>query len=338
MHVFVTGATGFIGFHTVLALLEAGHTVRLGVRNVDKMRRLYESHGIDIIDYAEGEITDKAAIGRALDGCDAVVHTAAMVSLDANKADQMYHTNVTGTQLVIGGAVERGIRSIVHVSSVAAVFDRTASVVDETLPLAEQTSAYGRSKADSEKFVRGLIEEGAGIAITYPSGVLGPEDPAMSEGNQGLALFFNQTFVLTSSGMQIIDVRDLAKVHVALLEGEKSGPYLVSGHFRSWDELGQTLDKVTLRKLRKFRIPGFLLRSLGGGVDAIGKFIPIDTLFTGEAAMYATQWIYVDDRKVRKELNIGYLSLEETLADTIEWLARAGHIEPYWAEKLRKKA
>ncbi|MEH6581758.1 MAG: SDR family NAD(P)-dependent oxidoreductase [Halioglobus sp.] len=336
MHVFVTGATGFIGFHTVLALLEAGHTVRLGVRNLEKMNALYEAHGIEITDYALGEITDKKAVDAALQGCDAVVHTAAMVSLDANLAEQMYHTNVTGTKLVIGGAVEQGIESIVHVSSAAAVFDRFAPVVDESLPLAEQTSAYGRSKSDSEKFVRGLISEGARVAITYPSSVLGPQDPAMSEGNQGIAIFFNQTFVKTSSGMQIIDVRDLARVHVALLEDQSSGSYLVSGHFRSWDELGDTLDRVTGRTLRKFKIPGWMLRGLGAAVDFSSKYISFDTLFTGEAAMYGTQWVYVDDRKVREALAIRYLPLETTLADTIRWLADAGHIEAYWAERLDK--
>jgi dihydroflavonol-4-reductase len=334
MHVFVTGGTGFIGFHTVLALLAAGHTVRLGVRNEAKMNALYQPLGIDISDFALGEITDKKAIDAALAGCDGVVHTAAMVSLDANKAGQMYHTNVTGTRLVIGGAVERGIRSIVHVSSTAALFDRYASVVDESLPLAHQNSAYGRSKADSEKFVRGLITEGAKIAITYPSAVLGPRDPAMSEGNQGLAVFFNQTFVRTSSGMQIIDVRDLANIQVALLEQEKSGPYLVSGHFRSWDELGLVLERVTGRKLRQFPVPGWLLRGVGAGIDTVSKVLPLDTIFTGEAAMYATQWVYVDDRKVREELDLRYLPLEETLTDTIRWLAQAGHIDTYWAGRL----
>lgn len=334
MHVFVTGATGFIGFHTVRALLEAGHTVRLGVRNVAKMKALYDAQGLSIEDFAVGEITDKEAIDAALEGCDAVVHTAAMVSLDPQKAEQMYHTNVTGTRLVIGGAVAKGIRSIVHVSSIAAVFDPGAPVVNESLPLARQTSAYGKSKADSERYVRDLIDDGASIAITYPSGVLGPQDPAMSEGNQGLAIFFNQTFVLTSSGMQVIDVRDLASVQVALLEQKKTGSYLVAGHFRSWDELGQILERITRRKLHKLPIPGWLLRALAGGVDALAKVVRLDTFFTPEAAMYGTQWVYVDDRKVRSALKVSYRPLEETLADTIRWMADSGHIEKYWAQKL----
>jgi dihydroflavonol-4-reductase len=334
MHVFVTGATGFIGFHTVKALLDQGHTVRLGIRNVAKMNALYSAAGITVDDYVEGEITDGKAIEAAMEGCDAVVHTAAMVSLDANKAQEMYRTNVTGTRLVIGTAIDKGIGSIVHVSSAAALYNRFASTLDESLPLARPASAYGRSKADSEQFVRDKIAEGASVAITYPCTVLGPDDPAMSEGNQGLAVFFNKTFLHTSSGMQMIDVRDLAQVHVALLEGRKSGPYMVAGHHRSWPELGQTLDRVTGRTLRKLPVPAWVLRALGATVDQLGKVFPIDTIVTGEAVNYATAWVYADDRKVRSELEFSYRPLEQTLADTVRWLAETGHIEAYWAKLL----
>ena len=67
MRVMVTGSTGFVGFHTVMSLLHAGHKVCLGVRNPEKMRRVFEPFGVHDLDFVGGCITDEAAVSRALD-------------------------------------------------------------------------------------------------------------------------------------------------------------------------------------------------------------------------------------------------------------------------------
>ena len=338
MHVFVTGATGFIGMHTALALLEAGHSVRLGVRNAQKMQALYAQHGIEVDDFAVGQITDALAIDRALDGCDAVVHTAALVSLDAKQAEQMYRTNVVGTRNVIGGAVDKGIESIIHISSAAALFDPRLKSIDESTPPAPANTAYARSKVDSEKYLQGLIDRGARVAMTYPTGVMGPDDPAMSEGNQSLLFILNNTHVITSSGLQIIDVRELAAAQVKLLEGKKSGRYLVAGHYVSWREFGELLENVVGRSIRTLRLPGALLRALGSGVDLIGRIRPLETPVTREGTEFATRWVVCNDSKLRKELDMTYRPLRATVADTIVWLARAGHIDASWANHIEVTA
>ena len=335
MHVFVTGATGFVGFHTVMALIKAGHTVRLGVRSPEKMRKLYAAHGVDISDFAVGEITDAEAIDKALENCDAVVHTAAMVSLDANKEAIMRHTNLTGTKLVVGGAVKKGIKSIVYVSSVAALYDRHAKVLNENMPLVEPQSAYMRSKRECEDYVRQLIDDGASIAITYPSAVIGPNDPAMSEGNQGLAFILKLCFVNTTTGQQIIDVRELANAHVKLLEQKKSGRFLVTGHYVPWRELGLKLDKVMGKTMIKLTLPRWLLRLTGVIVDLIGKVHKLDIPITREAVTFATEWVYADDSKIREALNITYRPVEDTLRDTVKWLVDEGHAPAKWAENIK---
>lgn len=334
MHVFVTGATGFIGMHTVLALLEAGHSVRLGVRNADKMQQLYASHGIAVDDFSVGEITDKVSVDRALDGCDAVVHTAALVSLDANQATLMHKTNVTGTRLVIGGAVERGIESIVYVSSAAALFDPGLDGIDESTPLAIATAPYARSKVDAEHYVQSLIDRGANIAITYPTGVIGPDDPAMSEGNQSLLFILNNCHVNTSSGLQVIDVRDVASAHLKLLESRSSGRYLVAGHYTPWREFGQLLQEIVGHKLPTLTLPGGVMRALGSAVDLLGKVKPIDLPVTREAMNFATRWVLCDDSKLRAELGMHYRPLQQTLSETVKWLADTGHIDAKWAAAI----
>ena len=338
MHVFVTGATGFIGFHTVMALTAAGHTVRFGIRNVEKLKKLYAPYDVDISDYAVGEITDKEAIDKALEGCDAVVHTAAVVSLDPAKAEHMIYTNLKGTELVVGGAVEKGIKSIVYVSSVAAIFNRHETVLNEETPLSKPSTAYALSKLQCEEYVRSLIEKkNAPIAITYPSAVIGPNDPAMSEGNQSLKILLNLIFISSTTGQQIIDVRELANVHVKLMENQQSGRFLVTGHYRPWKELGLLLDKVTGKTLRKLSIPRQVLRIVGSLVDMIGVVYRLDVPVSREAVTYGTEWVYSDDTKVRETLNLEYRPLEETLSDTICWLAEEGHIKSHWADNIPKQ-
>jgi dihydroflavonol-4-reductase len=334
MHVLVTGATGFVGFHTVLALHRAGHTVRLGVSSEERMRRLYATCSVDIEDHVCGEITEPGVVARGLDGCDGVVHAASVVDFKARDAEATYRTNVQGTQLVIGGAAQRGLAAIVYVSSVVALYRPRARRLDEHSPLARPGSAYARSKVESERYVRGLLAEGAPIRIAYPSSVIGPGDPVMCEGNNGLAYFFNHYFMRTSGGMQIIDVREMAAVLVRLLEAPEAGPYLVSGHYVGWRELGLILEEVTGQALRKVSVPGWVLRALGALADVAAWFGARDGLLSREVARYATRWVYADDSRLRTELGVRYRPLEETLADTVTWLGRAGHIDGKWSRQL----
>jgi nucleoside-diphosphate-sugar epimerase len=178
------------------------------------------------------------------------------------------------------------------------------------------------------------MDAGAAIAITYPAGVIGPHDPAMSEGNQSIKIMTGLTCIHSTSGQQIIDVRELANAQVKLLEQQKSGRYVVSGHYLPWREMSAALDKATGKTLRKIPISRGLMRLLGNTLDAIRKIIPLDIPVSREAVTYATEWVYADDQKIRQELNLNYRPLEETLADTVEWLAESGHIRQHWAENI----
>lgn len=335
MHVFVTGATGFLGFHVVVTLLKAGHTVRLGIRNPEKMHALYKAYGITITDYAIGEITDKESIDKALDGCDAVIHTAAMVSMDPKQEELMYRTNLLGTQYVIGGAVEKGIKSIIYVSSLAALMDRKAKVINESSPLTTPFNGYSRSKIDCDLYVRALINKGADIAITYPAAIIGPDDPAMSEGNEGLALFFKLCVVHTTSGQQIIDVRELANAHVKLMENQKTGLYVISGHYLPWRQYSKAINLAIHQQVRTLYTPRWLLRLAGNLIDTIGKLYPHNFPLTRDAVTFATEWVYADDTKIRNELNLHYRPVSDTFRDTAKWLVKERHINKRWADKIQ---
>lgn len=334
MRVMITGGTGFIGFHTAQALLAAGHRVRLLVRSKDKLRRLY---GSDVTDYVLGDVTDPAAVAKALKGCDAVVHTAAMVSIDQKDAQRVMTTNVEGTRLVIGGAVRHGLKKVIHVSSVTALYNPDARFLNEYSPPGSASNAYGRSKVESEEFVRELQATGAPVHITYPASVIGPQDPGLTEPHQGLKTYLTSAVPVLPSGNQWVDVRDIAAAHLALLEQElPPGRYPLGGHFLTWNRLVDVLSELTGRRIRKIPIPGGMMLGVGRMVDWFNRVRgkALDVPVTHEAMVYATNWVKLDNSKARAELDLAFRPVEETLADAIRSLVAAGEIDADKAGKL----
>jgi nucleoside-diphosphate-sugar epimerase len=333
----ITGGTGFIGCHTALALLDAGHEVSLLVRSVDKMHRLF---GPDRIEhYTVGDIVDADEVRRAMADCDAVIHIAALVSTHASDAQQVYDTNVGGTKNVLGTAVELGIGAIIHVSSVTALYNPAARVLDEHSPPGNAASGYGRSKVACEKYVRSLQEAGEPVYITYPATVMGPDDPGLTEAHIGMRTYLANFVPVMASGNQYVDVRDVASVHLRLLEEQPpSGRYLLGGHYIPWVELGGILEELTGRKLLKLRLHGGLMRLAGKVCDRIGPWFNMEVPMTEEAMGYATRWVPMDNGRVERELGFQFRPVRETIEDTIRWLYAAGHITAEQAGKVAQHA
>ena len=331
MRILVTGGTGFIGYHTALQLMEAGHKVRLLVRNEDKARQLY---GDDLPEWAVCDIADEAGVRKALRGCDGVIHTAAMVSIDRKDADLVFETNMGGTRNVIGQAVDMGLSKILHLSSITAIYNEKAKILNENSPPGTAKNAYGRSKVACEKYVRELQEEGAPVYISYPASVIGPDDPGMTEPHAGLLGNLYATFIMPG-GNQWVDVRDVAQAHVAIMEDDlEPGRYCLGGHFLSWRQLGKVLNRITGRPLPTVPVLGITMRTLGRIVDTIQPILGADTPFTYEAMVYATRWVNLDNSKAEEELGITFRPVEESIRDALLSLLERGELKEKLAGDL----
>ncbi len=337
MKVMITGATGFIGYHTALALMEAGHEVSLLVRNPDKMHNVFGKGRIK--HFTQGDIVDAESVRAAMDGCDAVVHVAALVSTHARDQERVFKTNLEGTRNVVGGAAEAGITRIIHVSSVTALFDPKAKSLNEDSPPGSGDIGYGRSKVACEKYVRQLQAEGHPVTITYPASVLGPDTPEMTEAHVGLQTYLAQFVPLMTSGNQYVDVRDIARAHKLILEGEApSNRYVLGGHYISWLKLGGVLEGLTGRKILKIPISGGLMRTIGGLADRFAAILPDDIPLTREGLTYATRWVTMDSSRIERELDFEFRPVDETLTDSIRWLCQEGHLTAKQAGKTMKKS
>lgn len=331
MRVLVTGGTGFIGSHTVRALREAGHDVKLLVRNEEKARTMWAHDPAVLEDLVVGKITSGPATAEALRECDGLVHTAAPVALAVSRreARQIARDNLRSVRLLVDRALEDGMERIVHLSTTA-LFDVGDRVrADEDTPILESGDTYAESKTAPEQHLRKLQDEGAPISITYPPSVIGPDDPGLSEGMRGIQQFLQASVVITTSGYQLVDVRDLADIHVRLLERDpQPGRYITAAPSLEWMEFADLLDQAAGIRLPRINLPGPAMRLLGRLGDRLRVFVDIDPALSAEATRLATQWVAFDASRVTKDLGVEFRPPLETLFDTVEWLAKAGHIDP----------
>ncbi|MFM7785437.1 MAG: hypothetical protein ACKPE6_12490, partial [Gammaproteobacteria bacterium] len=159
-----------------------------------------------------------------------------------------------------------------------------------------------------------------------------------SEAMLGLKTTLDELFVITSSGIQIVDVRDLALAHLRLLE-RGGGPvrYAMGGQFFRWEEFATIVEGVVGAKLRKLRIAPRLMQAAGKLGDLLHRFMPMEMPLSFEAMWYATEWTPSDDSRVQAELGFRYRDIRETLADSILWLADKGHLKRLeYAEHIRR--
>ncbi len=332
MKIFLTGATGFLGAHIARELFSHGHDLRLLVRDEQALRNYFSAINQSLNDVVIGDMRDQALIAEALQGCDAVIHSAALVDLNPSRETEVYRTNLDGTRTVIGAAIAAGVSNIIYVSSNSVLFQPNAKTIAEDGALAELQGAYARSKIDCERWVRSRQEEGAPIQISYPGGVYGPDDPKLSESNAALLGFIKSFMLRTSSGTMCADVRDLARLHRWLVETPPNGAFanrrfLMAGHYQSWDELHQLLQTIIGREISAKRVSGRFLRLTGRLLDVARRFRTIETPMTAETMAIMTQCSAFSSKKITELSGLEFRPTEETLTDTIQWLLQRGYLK-----------
>ncbi|HVW80557.1 MAG TPA: SDR family NAD(P)-dependent oxidoreductase [Mycobacteriales bacterium] len=333
MKVLVTGGTGFVGAHAVAALLAAGHDVRLLVRRPQRMATTLGAIGVDTaaLDVVVGDMVDAEAVRRAVQGTDAVIHAAAVVAaLDRRHAEAALDVNVTGTRTVLDAAIEAGCDPVVHVSSIAAVFTPTGERLTADLPpIVTAANPYTRSKAIAEDLARQRQASGHPVVIVYPGGVCGPQVGELcGEAAAGFASILRLGFLaLTDGGINVIDVRDLAAVLVAVLErGRGPRRYMAGGTLVTLPSLVEMFRRATGRRIPAMRTPGAVYRGLGTALDGVRRVIPFDSVFTAEAMQLLTRAMDTDDSAVHDDLGVSYRAASQTVEDTLRALYAAGRL------------
>jgi dihydroflavonol-4-reductase len=319
MKVFVTGGTGFIGGEVVRQLRGRGDDVVCLVRNPEKGKAV-AALGCEI---AAGDLGDAAAIRAGMEGCDAVIHAAAIyeVGIPVSQRQAMREANVGGTERVLGAALEAKVPKVVYVSTVGVFGNTGGKTVDETYehPAKDFTSCYEETKWEAHQVAKRLIADGLPCVIVQPGGVYGPGDTS------SIGELLNQFLAgkmplmpFPELGICLSHVEDIATgIVLGLDKGKPGEAYVISGPATTVREAIGFVAEVTGKKAPKRAIPVPLMKAMIPIGPLVGKMMgqPPNLRELISSADGVTFWASYD--KARRELGYEPRGLEEGLRATL---------------------
>lgn len=325
----LTGASGFIAKHIALALLRQGYQVRGTVRSAkraDEVRAAVRPHLDDPavadshLSFAELDLTQDQGWAEALEGADALLHTASPFPLvQPENEDEVIGPAVDGTLRALRAAKAAGVDRVVLTSSVVAVAEKSRPASGDVFTEDDwsdvddpQINPYGKSKTLAEKAAWDFVKDEApemALTVINPGFVIGPALDA----NYGTSLQVIERIVrskdpmLPNFGFTCVDVRDIADMHVkALSVPESAGKrFIGAAGFMWFPDMARAIDAgLPERKITTRRAPNFVIRMLGLFDKEIKTIVPLLDVRKK-----------VSGERARRELGIEFRPVDQAAVD-----------------------
>ena len=327
MKVFVTGATGFLGSHVARILADQGADLRLLVRPTSNLKNL---HGLKA-ETAAGDLRDAASLEKAMSGCDTVFHVAADYRLWVRDPNEMYRSNVEGTRALLEAAQKNGVRRVVYTSSVATVgFTSDGRPADEDSPvsLADMIGHYKRSKFMAEQVAMEAGRSGMQVVTVNPTTPIGEQDVKPTPTGRIVVDFLKRKFpAYVETGLNLVDVRECARGHVAALEKGKTGErYILGGEDLTLKQILDKLGHITGLPSPKIKLPYIFAFAAGVVDEAVTGLLlrrepraTVDTVRMGKKKMFASS------AKAERELGWKIVPIDSALQRAVGWFLANGY-------------
>jgi dihydroflavonol-4-reductase len=284
------------------------------------------------LELIQGNILNPDDLNHLFGGCEIVINCAAIISIHGDPSGIVFRTNTGGPANVIEIAKQRGIKKLIHISSVHAVNEIPLSLTyDETRPYKTSSApVYDYSKAIGEQLVlKEAKQSSMEVVVLRPSCIIGPFDYKPSEMGKALLDFYHQKIpVLPPGGYDFVDVRDVARSVIRSIElGVNGEIYLVSGRYYPLKELAQVIHKVTGRRVPKRVLPFWLLQ-------VAVPFHAIYCRLSGASPQITNESVtalrnghpHMNSSKAMHHLGHSCRHIEESLRDFYDWQQKAGLI------------
>lgn len=327
MPIFLTGASGFLGSHVARVLADQGANLRLLVRPTSNLKNL---EGLKA-ETATGDLRNPASLEKAMSGCDTVFHVAADYRLWVTDPDEMYRSNVDGTRAILEAARKNRIKSIVYTSSVATIgFTSNGHPADEDSPvsLADMIGHYKRSKFMAEQIALEAGRSGMRVVTVNPTTPIGEYDIKPTPTGRIIVDFLKRKFpAYVETGLNLVDVRECARGHVAALEKGRSGErYILGGENLTLKQILDKLAAISGLPSPAIKLPYFVAYAAAAVDETVsGRILGHEPRATIETVRMGKKKMWASSAKAERELGWRTIPVDDALRRAVEWFRANGY-------------
>jgi dihydroflavonol-4-reductase len=327
MKVFLTGATGFVGYHVARELASQGASLRLLVRKTSNLANLA---GIAAETHV-GDLADPESIRPGLAGCDALMHVAADYRLWIPDPAAMYRANVDGTRELLRMAREAKIRRVVYTSSVATMgFRQDGLIVNEETPVSLESMVghYKRSKFLAEQEAISAARAGQQVMILNPTTPVGSHDVKPTPTGRIFVDFLNHRFpAYVDTGLNLVDVREVAKTHfAALTQGRPGERYILGGENLTLKQILDKMSAITGIPSPTVEIPFAVAAVYAFFAENItGRLLGKEPRATLEEVRMGRKKMFASSAKAQQQLGFKVAPVYPAMRAAIEWFRDNGY-------------
>ncbi len=327
MKIFLTGATGFLGHHVAKALAAEGADLRLLTRKTSNLANLEGIKGETVV----GDLASPDSLRSALFGIDAVVHVAADYRLWIPDPASMYRANVDGTRELLRLAREAGINRFVYTSSVATMHFRTDGIVineDTPVSIADMVGHYKRSKFLAELEAIKAAKNGQQVIILNPTTPIGSNDRKPTPTGRIVVDFLTGKFpAYVDTGMNLVDVSEVARAHVlALTRGTSGRRYILGGENLTLKQILDKMSAITGIPSPNVKIPFAVAATYAFFEEIItGRMRGKEPRATLEEVRMGRKKMYASSARAQQELDFRVVPVYPAMRAAIDWFRANGY-------------
>jgi dihydroflavonol-4-reductase len=327
MNVFLTGATGFVGSHVAHAFAAQGARLRLLIRSTSRLDNL---EGLSA-ETVTGDLRKPDTFRSALGDCDVLVHVAADYRLWVRDPQTMYAANVDGTRNLLALARELGVAKSVYTSSVATMgFRDDGTIVDENTPVSldDMIGHYKRSKYVAEQEAIVAAHDGQHVIVLNPTTPIGANDIKPTPTGQIVVDFLNRKFpAYVDTGLNLVDVNEVARMHVAALERGRPGErYILGGENLSLKQILDKMSAITGLPSPTMKVPHSVAMAFAFFDETItGRLRGKEPRATVEAVRMGKKKMFASSAKAERDLGFRIVPVYAALRSAIDWFRAHGY-------------